>query len=168
MRRGVLLVTGLFVFGIFSSVALAQQVESAGAIRGVVTDPGGGVIVGASVVAENHDLRVVSGLTLTQDIALPVGETTQVVSVVAQAELVDSSSTATANTRVSEEIKDLPLPLPASWRTPGSYLDSTPTSALEQKSSESAGDPTWVSGEAMALPAVLPATPLTAFRQPPT
>ena len=213
MRIGVSPVIGLIVLWTFCNAALAQQVESSGAIRGVVSDPGGGVIVGASVVAENQntgvktptvtnesgsyllanvrigvysleisfrgfqtfrktDLRVVSGATLTQDITLPIGETTQVVSVVAQAELVDSSSTTTGNTRVSEEIKDLPLPLPASWRTPAAicllFPGLTPTFAPELKSNESAVGPTWASVEATVLPAVLQATPLMAFLPPPT
>ncbi len=58
---------------------------------------------------EQADLRVFVGQALTRDFELPVGDVTQVVTVTAELVTEDTTSTTTGQTRLSEELVDLPL-----------------------------------------------------------
>jgi len=75
---------------------------------------------------KKQNVRVISGITLTQDVELPVGEATQVTTVEAQLDLVDTASTTAGNTRTLEEIKDLPLQMSGQYRNTNSFLVNLP------------------------------------------
>jgi len=76
--------------------------------------------------ARKGDLRIVSGVILTHDIDLAVGETSDVVDVSAQAEVIDTTSGASSTTRTLEEIQDLPLAMSGTFRSTNSYLLTMP------------------------------------------
>src|SRR5262245_26971440 len=63
------------------------------------------------------DLRVVSGITLSVDIELHVGETTETISVTGELPAVDTVSTTVGTTRTVEEIRNLPLQVSGAARS---------------------------------------------------
>ncbi len=148
-------------------VAAHAQVQNVGIVRGIVKDPSGAAIVGASVTIKNQatgvqtstltndagaytianlpigvydlevtfqgfqtgrrtDLRLISGLVLTYDISLPLGETTQVVAVVASQQIIETASSSTGNTSTLQEFKDLPMQMGGNPRSSLAFISTLP------------------------------------------
>ena len=75
---------------------------------------------------KKSNVRVISGIVLIQDIELPVGETSQISTVQAQIDMVDTTSTTIGNTRTLEEITDLPLQMQGQYRNTNSFVVNLP------------------------------------------
>ena len=75
---------------------------------------------------EQPNVRVISGGTVTLDLTLAVGETSQVVTVSAEADVVDVTSTTAGTTQVNEEIRDLPLAVSGGARNSLGFMRTLP------------------------------------------
>ena len=75
--------------------------------------------------ARRDDLRMVSGITLVQDVQLQLGDITQTVEVTATAAIDVTTSTA-GNSRTLEEIRELPLQLAGQYRNSNQFVLNLP------------------------------------------
>jgi len=91
---------------------------------------------------ERPSVRIVAGVTLTIDLQLEIGNTSQTVTVSTAAAKVDTSSDSTGTTRVSEEISELPLLGVGVNRSVVSFLRTlpgVPTSVMADNAFNSTG-----------------------------